>query len=158
MLRVAPKTVAITGRCCGPLIFTAQFDRFSRLRSARSWQAAPLHASGVISSHSSAKIQGIYREICAVKAFETSPVLGAPKARSTQAVSVRTLGKSVGSVREKTARRPADPLHRPSLMMKRPANPRNRIHALQLPLHPLAKHGWSNTQNGGSKLDADNPV
>ena len=38
---------------------------------------------------------------------------------------------------------PADPLHRPALRMKGPANARDRIHSLQLPLHPLPKSGWS---------------
>lgn len=38
---------------------------------------------------------------------------------------------------------PRDPLQRPALRMKGTANTRDRIHSLQLPLHPLAKSGWS---------------
>ncbi len=38
---------------------------------------------------------------------------------------------------------PADLLHRPALRMKGPTNARDRIHSLQLPLHPLRKSRWS---------------
>ena len=38
---------------------------------------------------------------------------------------------------------PCDLLHRPAMRMKGPANARDRIHSLQLPLHPLPKSGWS---------------
>ncbi|MGO4355906.1 abortive infection family protein, partial [Rhizobium sp. RAF36] len=37
-------------------------------------------------------------------------------------------------------------------------NTRNRIHSLQLPLHPSAKDGWSDETGGGSKLDAGHPA
>ena len=53
---------------------------------------------------------------------------------------------------------PGNPLHRPALGMKGPANARDRIHSLQLPLHPLPKSGWSDETSGGSKLDADHPA
>jgi hypothetical protein len=42
--------------------------------------------------------------------------------------------------------------------MKGPSNTRNRIHSLQLPLHPLPKAGWSDEIQGGSKLNADYPA
>src|SRR5688500_17191826 len=42
--------------------------------------------------------------------------------------------------------------------MEGPANTRNRIHSLQLPLHPSSKDGWSDETGGGSKLDAGHPA
>ena len=44
---------------------------------------------------------------------------------------------------------PNDPLHRPALHMEGSTNTRNRIHSLQLPLHPPAKDGWSDETGGG---------
>ena len=38
---------------------------------------------------------------------------------------------------------PGNLLHRPALRMEGPANARDRIHSLQLPLHPLPKSEWS---------------
>ena len=34
-------------------------------------------------------------------------------------------------------------IHRPALCIEGPANARDRIHSLQLPLHPLPKSEWS---------------
>src|SRR5690606_15388141 len=53
---------------------------------------------------------------------------------------------------------PDDLLHRPALHMEGSTNTRNRIHSLQLPLHPPAKDGWSDEKAGGSKLDAGYPA
>jgi len=53
---------------------------------------------------------------------------------------------------------PNDLLHRPALNMEGSTNTRNRIHSLQLPLHPSAKDGWSDETGGGSKLDAGHPA
>src|SRR3546814_1762449 len=53
---------------------------------------------------------------------------------------------------------PDDLLHRPALNMEGSTNTRNRIHSLQLPLHPLSKDGWSDKTGGGSKLDAGHPA
>jgi integrase len=51
-----------------------------------------------------------------------------------------------------------DLLHRPALNMKGPPDARNRIHSLQLPLHPPSKNGWSDKSEGGQNWTPITPL
>jgi hypothetical protein len=76
--------------------------------------------------------------------------LGLPRSDPRQRLSLSFIGKiglvGTQNLVNRVARHmqfPDDLLHRPALHMEGPSNTRNRIHSLQLPLHPPPKAGWS---------------
>jgi hypothetical protein len=77
--------------------------------------------------------------------------LGLPGSDPLQRLSLAFIGKiglvGTQNLANRVARHvefPDNLLHRSALHMEGPSNTRNRIHSLQLPLHPPLKAGWSN--------------